>query len=409
MSAHPLPSGDRAAAENELLARLGLPPSASPEDVDQLHLAVSQYLAAAPAGLKGWAHAQAAALDEAYLQLTDPVGLQGSALRSSTRPPTVVPGGPATPPARRDPVPAAPAVEATAVPADEAVADPDDLDALYASVTPSAHRDMAADAKATPRPPRRGKAAATMVAPAAAPPASSGPWKKIALGVVGIAAVVGVMFVVYNLGGGGSPAAAGTGSGDTAQASPSGPTVDLAQVQTLMTKLQANPSDTATMQALGDLYYQGADYTTAGSWYDKVLAIDAKNVKALLARGAVYFNLGDLANAQKSWAVVVSVDPKNQEVHYDLGFLYLNQPSPNWSGVQSEWKQVIAIDSTTSLAQLVQQHLDSLVAASMIPAPSGGTSATPSGSPAASGAASPAPSAAPSASPAPSAGASSQP
>jgi hypothetical protein len=405
MSAHPLPSGDRAAAENELLARLGLPPSASPEDVDQLHLAVSQYLAAAPAGLKGWAHAQATALDEAYLTLTDPVGLQGSALRSSTRPPTVVPGGPATPPARRGPVPAAPAVVATEVPADEAETDPDDLEALYASVTPSAHRDMAADAKATPRLPKRGTGATTTVVPVSASPASPGPWKKIALGLVGIAAVVGILFVANNLGGGGTPAAAGTGAGDTAQASPSGPAVDLAQVQTLMTKLQANPSDTATMQALGDLYYQGSDYQTAGTWYDKVLATDPKNVKALLARGAVSFNLGDLANAQKSWAVVVSIDPKNQEVHYDLGFLYLNQPSPNWTGVQSEWSTVIALDSTTPLAQLVQQHLDSLVAASMIPAPSGGKSTTPSGSPAASGAASPAPSG----SPAPSASSSSQP
>ena len=55
------PSGGRIAAENELLARLGLPPSASPEDVDQLHLAVSQVLSAAPTSVKGWARAQAAA------------------------------------------------------------------------------------------------------------------------------------------------------------------------------------------------------------------------------------------------------------------------------------------------------------------------------------------------------------
>ena len=165
------PSGGRIAAENELLAQLGLPPSATPEDVDQLHLAVSQFLAAAPTGIKGWAHAQAAVLDEAYLKLTDPVGLEGSALRSPTRPPTVVPGGPATPPARRGPVLAAPADEAVedanaepeetaAVPVadapDEAAetaeaeddTDTDDMDALYASVTPGAHRDMVSGGKA---------------------------------------------------------------------------------------------------------------------------------------------------------------------------------------------------------------------------------------------------------------------
>jgi hypothetical protein len=107
----------------------------------------------------------------------------------------------------------------------------------------------------------------------------------------------------------------------------------------------------------------------------------------------------------------MAIEPQNQEVHYDLGFLYMNQASPDWANVQSEWNKVIKIDSTTQLAQLVQQHLDSLVAASMIPAPSGtaGASAAPSGSAGASAApvgsagASAAPSAAPSASPAPSA------
>ena len=107
MTATGLRSTGAAAAENELLAQLGLPPSASPEDVDNLHLVASEYLAAAPAEIRGWAHAQAAALDRAYLTLTDPVGLQGSALRSPARPPTVVPGGPATPPARRGHTPAA--------------------------------------------------------------------------------------------------------------------------------------------------------------------------------------------------------------------------------------------------------------------------------------------------------------
>ena len=102
MSGRTLPSTGVETVENELLAQLGLPPSASPEDVDELHLAVSEYLAAAPAGIRGWAHAQAASLDRTYLTLTDPVGLQGSALRSPAEPPAVVPGGPATPPARRE-------------------------------------------------------------------------------------------------------------------------------------------------------------------------------------------------------------------------------------------------------------------------------------------------------------------
>ena len=108
------PTG-QAAVETELLAQLGLPASASPEDVDELHQAVSEFLSAAPPEIRGWARAQVAALDSAYIHLTDPVGLGGSALRSPASPPTVVPGGPATPPARRGPAPVETPVEPMAV------------------------------------------------------------------------------------------------------------------------------------------------------------------------------------------------------------------------------------------------------------------------------------------------------
>jgi len=418
-----LPSTGHEAEENELLAQLGLPASASPEDVNNLHQAVSQYLASAPPELRAWAHAQASALDQAYLQLTDPVGLQGSALRSPARPPAVVPGGPATPPVRRGSDPAeAPVLAAAIVGADASggaiepdagaepvVAEPDldDLAVLYASVTPSAHPDTLPDAKpkakatatAAPvksrRPVTRQGAAATIAAPQPA-----NPWKRLVLVGVAVLAVVGVGFGAMQVIGaiGGSPAPSAV-----ADASSSAPTVDMAQVAQLMTKLQANPNDTATLLALADAYYAGQQYADAGTWLDKVLAIDPKNVQGLLARGAVSFNTNDLKGAETTWLKVVAIDPKNQEVHYDLGFLYMNQATPDWTAVQREWNKVIAIDPTSQIAQTVQSHLDALVKASMIPASSPGASAGASTAPSASPAASTAPSASPAASPAPSA------
>ena len=411
MSASGLTPKGRAAEEAELLAQLGLPPSAAPEDVDNLHQAASEFLAAAPPNLRGWAHAQAAALDAAYLNLTDPGGPGGSALKSPSRPPAVDPGGPATPPARRG-------SRAKAAPAplveDEIVEDDDvDLDDLYASVTPSAHVDMRGDArrKARTAKPRPGAARAAQVQ---APVAADNGWRRIALGGAAVILVAAVLFIGWNLGGGGKP---GAGASPSAVAGASAPAVDMNKVGSLMAKLQANPKDVDTLLALGDEYYAGQDFTTAGTFYDKVLVIDPKNVKGLLAKGAVSFNASDFAAAESTWKQVETIDPSNQEVHYDLGFLYLNLASPDWTGVQTEWNKVIALDSTTQLAQLVQQHLDSLVAASMIPgasaAASPATSPAAAGSPAASGspapsgsavaspASSPSPAASPSASPAP--------
>lgn len=440
-----------AAAENELLARLGLPPSASPEDVDLLHLHASQFLASAPPAIRGWARAQAAALDETYLSLTDPVGLEGAALSSPTRPPTVVPGGPATPPARRDPVPAveSPAVESPAAAVaqeatQEAAAalapaadvtgaspeepggddtDTDDLDALYASVTPGAHRDLVSGGRpdraaapatapatapapvaaqsapaARPEPARRAKAGPAPVQ-AAPPPAAAGPWKGVAILASSALAVALAVFVigplVFGMGAVGGTAATGSPAASS--------TLDMAQVGALMQKIAADPKDTASLQALGDLYYTSGDYASAGSFYDKLLAVDPKNVKGLLARGAAYFNGGDIVKAKAAWDAVVAIDPKNVEAHYDLGFLAMNQTPADWAAVQREWQMVIAADPNSSVAKTVQQHLDALAKASMLPAASAAApsaspaSPAPLGSPAASGAAAGSPAAAPAA------------
>jgi len=164
-----------------------------------------------------------------------------------------------------------------------------------------------------------------------------------------------------------------------------------------MAQLQANPADAVTLAALGDVYFKAENFVTAGTWYDKALAQDPKNVQLLLARGASAYNAADDANAKIFWERAVAIDGKNQEGYYDLGFMYLNSNPPNWTGVQTAWNKVIAIDPSTQLAQVVKQHLDSLAASSMIPGPSG-SGAAPSGSPAASG--SPAPSGSPAASPA---------
>jgi thioredoxin-like negative regulator of GroEL len=404
MTATGVPATGRAAAENELLAELGLPPSASPEEVDRAHQVVSDYLASAPSGIRGWAHARSAALDAAYLQLTDPVGFGGSALRSPTRPPRVDPGGPATPPARRDSVPADPTHdvdEADEVPADDMSGT--DFDSLYAAVTPSAHSDMGPEAqpkrtrKEGPAPQASTAATADEAATLTAPiPASNGIWKRVALAGAAVVAVVAIA-VGVNAVVNGTPADATGSDGTTAQAT--APAIDQAKVSSLMEQYQANPEDTSVLLALADEFYAGQEYDKAATWLDKLLALEPEDVQALLARGAVSFNLGDLPAAETTWNKVVAIAPDNAEVHYDLGFLYLNQTTPDWVGVQREWTLVVKLDPGSDLATTVQSHLDALAAASMLPASpaaSGTTAgespaATPAGSPAASPAQSPQP------------------
>jgi len=364
--------------ERDLLARLGLPPASSSEDVDAAHRAVTAYLARAPRELKDWARHEAAAADEAYALLIDPAALADSvALVGPTARPAAMPGGPATPPAPRDPFSASDGAANGSGPSDPAVASATvvvepTFEELLAEVTPSTHRDSAP----TPN-----------VISSTATPSTGGAGrfsgKRLALVGAALVGAVAIAFAGYQMGGAATPAASPTPS--SAAANPS-PALDTATVATLMGKLQANPEDTETLMALADEYYFAEDFATARTWLDKLLALDPQHVRGLLALGAVQFNQGQMEDAKASWLKVVVIEPDNVEAHYDLGFYYLNQDPPDLAGVEAEWGRVVEISPDSDLAKTVQSHLDALAS----PAPSGGASAAPSTSPAPSPEASPA-------------------
>ena len=415
--------------ERELLSRLGLDPSATPEDVSTAHETVSAYLAAAPHSLRAWARVQASGADEAYALLTDPAALSRAvALGGAGARPAVLPGEPATPPARREtlaptpvaapsaatgraagaaegtavlaaPTAAAAAVATAAVLVDETgrrIVSDDEIDALLAEVDPTAHREIV------------GTAAERAASTAAVTRATSRPGRF--LGIIGSAAfrnlaivgatvaAIGIVAVMGFNAGGTSASVIGAGGSPAPSAAASAPVLDQAAVAALMVKIQANAKDADSLMALGDEYYKTGDYKTAGDWYAKVTGIEPTNVRGFLALGATAFNLGDATTAETAWKQVLTLDEKNVEAHYDLGFLYLNMQPADMAGVQREWSRVVALAPDSDIATTVKAHLDAL--ASAAPA-SPGASTAPTGSPAAS-AGSSAPSSAPASSAAPS-------
>jgi Tfp pilus assembly protein PilF len=105
---------------------------------------------------------------------------------------------------------------------------------------------------------------------------------------------------------------------------------------------------------LGDLYFASSDYKNATLFEQKILAVDPKNEKALIAVGAAQFNLGNKAEAKKQWLIAAGLYPKNVEVHYDLGFYYMSQKPPETANMKVEWGKVVAIDPNSALAKSVQ-------------------------------------------------------
>jgi len=326
---------DASSVETALLARLGLLPSASSQDVEAAHDALLEFLEAAPSDLRVWARLQVAAIDEAFALLSDPT-IDRTAL-------------------------AAPAVAA------------------------------AADVPAPTRTLATAHVGLSDAGPQTVAPAGRRVTRRLFIGAAAIVAVIAIAIAGFNLNGGaGVPPI----NGSPAPQAAASPGVDPAQVTPLMEKIKANPNDVASLQALADLYYQADDYATAGGFLERIVAIDPKNVVGLLALGAVDYNQGDVANAEKQWRSVLAIDDRNVDAHYYLGFMYLSKNPPDMASVKLEWAKVVAIAPDSNIAKSVAQHLASLEA-SPTPAASGGAaSPAPSVGPAATGSpvASPAPS-----------------
>lgn len=328
--------GTAPAVERELLARLGLPAGASSQEVETAHDDLVDYLEKAPTDLRAWSQREIAAIDEAYAILSDPtidraaiasVGA-GAALAGLAAAPAVVAG----------------------------VAPMGDVTARSASARPASTSQ------------------ARLL-------------KRVAIAAAALVGVVAILLVGYNLNGGtGVPPINGSPAPEASAAAQADP----AAVAALMQKITANPQDIVSLQALADLYYQVSDFKTAATFLDKIVAIDPKNLTALLALGAADFNQGDSVSAEKQWRAALAIDANNVEAHYDLGFMYLSESPPDVANVKLEWGKVIAIDPNSDVAKTVATHLASLEGS---PAPSGAVPA--SGAPA-----TPAPSASPAPSPA---------
>lgn len=305
MSGHPVSAGDRADAaqfKHELLGHLGLRDDASEQDIEAAHYVLVEFLELVPNTANSWASARTADMDEAFALLSGPERALVSASQRAYRVQR-----------RRDETPERP----TAVPT-----------AAMAPIAP------------TTRKPRRNQI----------------------MGAVGVVLAAGGFGLFQMSKASEAPSISGAPTGQQSTTPNMGSStvpIDHVKVAALLAKTRANPKDTTSLQTLGDIYFAAADYRSASAWDQKVLGVDPKNQEALLAIGAAQFHLGNAVEAKKQWLVAAGLYPKSAEVHYDLGFLYFSQTPPDTVRMTAEWRQVIAIDPSSAIAQSVATHLKS--------------------------------------------------
>jgi len=325
MSRNPVTVGGRPEAteiRQQLLGRLGLQDSASDADVEQTHNGLVEFLELAPHEVKSWAATQAAEIDEVFALLSGP--------EQDLVPPTAAAAMAQNGPNEAASVPAPAAPIARSTPA--------------APAAPGAFAGLAANK----------------------------PLQKKLTWVLAPLLVVGVLVGVYLHGQGTDvPGISGKPTGQQTQAAGGAATVplDQAKVGALMQKITTNPKDLVSLAGLGDLYFASSDYKNAQVFEQKIVDIDPKNEKALIALGAAQFNQGNGVEAKKNWLVAAGLYPKSAEVHYDLGFFYMSQTPPDKVNMNAEWAKVIAIDPNSAIAKSVATHITGTKTAAPTAAP----------------------------------------
>lgn len=213
----------------------------------------------------------------------------------------------------------------------------------------------------------------SMARPAA--PVAGGVRKKVPTlvwVVVGLLALTGVIWGVYQLG---KPSDLPAMTAAQASSTPV-PTVDASELAKLMEKVQANPKDTDSLNAIANLYFNAGDMKSAKAFLEKILAYDPTNQKALMGSGAISYQNKDYTSAETTWLAAAAAYPNDPEVHYDLGFVYMMTGASD--KMQAEWAKVIQLAPDTDMAKNVQQHVGTVKSSA---SPTTGAVPTPSATP----------------------------
>ena len=176
-----------------------------------------------------------------------------------------------------------------------------------------------------------------------------------------------VVIIVQQVGRSSTPDTTAT-AGSAVTAMPSNatefPVLDEAKEAELKGQLEADPGNVGLLRDLGKLYFDSGLYQDAVVQFEKALQLAPDDVEVLLSLGVAEYSLNNYAAAEQHWLRATEVAPDLPEPWYNLGFLYMAQTPPDYAGVERAWGKVIEVAPDSELAQTAAAHLERFRASS---------------------------------------------
>lgn len=135
-------------------------------------------------------------------------------------------------------------------------------------------------------------------------------------------------------------------------------------IEQLKSKLVVNPTDFATLSALGDMYFESAQYVEAFQIYDKAIAVNPNCADCYNDRGLSLYYIGDPTSALESFDKAIALDPRFTHAWLSKGFVLISQG--RYQEAVAPLNKVKEMDTTGMLALQADKFL-AVVAENSLP------------------------------------------
>ncbi len=158
-------------------------------------------------------------------------------------------------------------------------------------------------------------------------------------------------------GGGGAPNTAAGGS-TSAGLPPGHPNVDVALVtQQLENQANQNPKDPGAALKLANYLYDQHQYDKSIEWYQRVLALDPKNVNARTDMGTAYFYTGRAQDALQEYRKSLQIDPKHEPTLLNTIIVNL-EGTHDVAAAQAAWEQLRKVNPNSPQLASMKEKID---------------------------------------------------
>lgn len=139
---------------------------------------------------------------------------------------------------------------------------------------------------------------------------------------------------------------------------PAPPPMDMAAVQGLQSRIQANPNDFEALVGLGNIHYDQRNWEDASKWYTQALS-GREDVNVRTDLGTAYFYLDRYDDALREFNKSLEANPTHAQSMFNIGIVLLhgkNDPE----GALRTWERLVETNPNFPQIEIVREQIQAL-------------------------------------------------